>query len=502
MNRKAIIRILVFSLIFFSLSAHADVAGTNILDDIQAIYKTAASAWVGAIKAKATFLFWTLATISMVWTFGMLHLKNAGHGEFFGEFVRFSVFTGFFKWLLDNGPQMPVDIINSMMILGGSATGSTGAITPSSIVNIGFQLISTAITKSSVWSPVDSVVGLFVTLIILIALTLIGVNMLILLISAWVMSYAGIFVLGFGGSRWTSDIAISYYKTVLSIGLQTLAMILLVGVGQTFINDYYSRIGNGFQFQDVFVLLVAAIVLLQLTNKIPSLIGGLVMGGGTHALGQGFGASHAMAAMGAAAAAFTAGVEMLKSGGANAIGGAQALQAAFAKQAEYEAAGVGGSSSMQLAPDYNSGSGNGGSSGGKSQAAQNSPFSDFMGHTNSSSPSSSLAGTNAQSASSKNSGQGKFGGSVVSTLAKGAVSVIGDKIQSRVDQSAAGQLTAAIKNMGTPTQAEPAFGENSLSGPTTDPTSATGVTSAASSGNDTSYADEVAAFVNGRTYDE
>jgi type IV secretion system protein VirB6/type IV secretion system protein TrbL len=40
--------------------------------------------------------------------------------------------------------------------------------------------------------------------------------MLLLLASGWVLAYGGVFFLGFGGSRWTSDLAINYYKTVLN----------------------------------------------------------------------------------------------------------------------------------------------------------------------------------------------------------------------------------------------------------------------------------------------
>jgi type IV secretion system protein VirB6/type IV secretion system protein TrbL len=69
--------------------------------------------------------------------------------------------------------------------------------------------------QSSVWSPVDSMAGILMAVAILIVLALIGVNMLLLLASGWVLAYGGVFFLGFGGSRWTSDMAINYYKTVL-----------------------------------------------------------------------------------------------------------------------------------------------------------------------------------------------------------------------------------------------------------------------------------------------
>ena len=35
----------------------------------------------------------------------------------------------------------------------------------------------------------------------------------------WILAYAGIFFLGFGGSRSTSEMAINYYKTVRGRGI-------------------------------------------------------------------------------------------------------------------------------------------------------------------------------------------------------------------------------------------------------------------------------------------
>ncbi len=59
--------------------------------------------------------------------------------------------------------------------------------------------------------------------VILIILALISINMVILLIAGWILAYIDIFFLGFGGSRWTSEIAINYYKTVLGITAEHLA---------------------------------------------------------------------------------------------------------------------------------------------------------------------------------------------------------------------------------------------------------------------------------------
>jgi len=134
--------------------------------------------------------------------------------------------------------------------------------------------------------------------IVITILALIAANMLILLVSGWILAYAGVFYLGFGGCRWTSDIAISYFKTVLNIGVQLMTMVLLVGIGQQFINAYYAQMDVNMNLNDMAAMLVAAVVLLVLVNKIPPMIGHIAQGGGTHALGNGFGAGSAVAAVG------------------------------------------------------------------------------------------------------------------------------------------------------------------------------------------------------------
>jgi P-type conjugative transfer protein TrbL len=186
------------------------------------------------------------------------------------------------------------------------------------------------------WSPFTSFVGAILSLAIIFILTLIGVNVLIVLISAWVLAYAGIFFLGFGGCRWTSEMAISYFKTVLGIGVQLLMMVLLVGVGKTFIDLYYSHISEGIKLSELVAFTVVVLVMLTLINKLPVLLAGLVTGGGTGALGGGFTARDAVAAATmAATAAATAGAA-LTSAAANIAGGVQAIMTALSKGSEAE----------------------------------------------------------------------------------------------------------------------------------------------------------------------
>ncbi|HEY7799502.1 MAG TPA: type IV secretion system protein, partial [Hyphomonadaceae bacterium] len=96
------------------------------------------------------------------------------------------------------------------------ATGLGNALSPSGVVDVGFAIFYKVMDQSSVWTPADSMTGILMAVAIMVILALVGVNMLLLLASGWVLAYGGVFFLGFGGSRWTSDLAINYYKTVLN----------------------------------------------------------------------------------------------------------------------------------------------------------------------------------------------------------------------------------------------------------------------------------------------
>ena len=363
-------------LAFFSTDASAQMNSSGLFDDVLNRYNAAASGWAGVITNAASWLFWLLVTISMVWTFGMMALRKADIGEFFAELVRFTIFTGFFWWLLTNGPNFASTIYASLRQIAGNATGLGQALSPSGIVDIGFAIFYKVMDQSSVWSPVDSMAGILMAVAILIVLALIGVNMLLLLASGWVLAYGGVFFLGFGGSRWTSDMAINYYKTVLGVAAQLMAMVLLVGIGKTFLDDYYARMSEGINLKEMGVMLIVCVILLALVNKIPALIAGVITGASVGGAGIGnFGAGAALGAAGMAAAAAATGGAALAAGAASAAGGASAVMAAFSKANENVSSG----SDVMSMLGGGGGGDSGGGGGGGGEAGTSTPLGQAAG---------------------------------------------------------------------------------------------------------------------------
>ena len=278
--------ILFILLMLFDIDANAAINNSDIFGKLIGQYSLAVKGWETTMKNAATRLFWDLAVISMVWTFGMMALRKADIAEFFAEFVKFTIFTGFFWWLLINGPKYAQSIIDSLFQLGSKAAG-IGILSPSGVVDIGFFIFAKIADQSSITSPLDSLVGFIMAGIILIVLALVAINMLMLILAGWVLAYGGIFFLGFGGSRWTSEMAINYYRTVLGVAAQLMTMILIISIGTKFVNDYVNSMSAGINVKEMAVVMIASIILVILTNKLPTMIAGIITGAGVGSVGIG-----------------------------------------------------------------------------------------------------------------------------------------------------------------------------------------------------------------------
>jgi type IV secretion system protein TrbL len=331
-SKKLIVTLLMFSLLILIVN---DVAAATLDADafnrVMAKYQTAATGWESTIKKHAYQLFWGLTLISMVWTFGILALKKADISDFFVELIRFLGFTGFYLWLLNNGPQMAMAFINSLKGMAGEAAHVSSVVTPGTVINMALDFFTKIIdaTDFSFGSMVQAIVATAIALVILALFGLIAVNMMLLTIAGWILAYAGIFFLGFGGSRWTSDIAIAFYKNVLMVGTQLMVMILIVGIGQTFLSDLINTMSAEVVLKEMGVILLATIALYSLANKVPMMVSSIVTGHiNTGHIGQaGTGALLAGAATAAAVANQAAQAAILTA--QSMTGGAMALHAAM-----------------------------------------------------------------------------------------------------------------------------------------------------------------------------
>src|SRR5260221_12677960 len=324
----------------------AALTDDSILNTLTGKYQSVANQWSSVIIGHATTIFWILATSSLVWTFGMLALRRAEIGEFIAEAVRFVMFTGFYFWLLANGPTFAKNIIDSLFDVGSEAGASKTVLNPTDIITIGFQIYDKTFTKVN-WSKIgNGVVAGILAIAILVVLTYVAVNIVLALLSSWLLMYAGVIYLGFGGCRWTSNLAVSYYKTVLGIGVKIMTLMLIIGIGGRFLGDCFHEMSQDLNIRELGSLLVVTVALALLSGKVPDMVAGIVSGSGAH-----YGAGHlglgmivGAAMMGGRMAATAASAVATGGIGAAATigGGGQALRAAFQSAQQHVGNGVGG----------------------------------------------------------------------------------------------------------------------------------------------------------------
>ena len=403
-------------LLMASSGAQAAIDNSDVSEQIMRAFRDNAGTWASVITDRASWLFWCLVAISMIFTFGFMALRQADIGEFFAEFIRFTVYVGFYYWLLLNGPDMAGDIILSLQQVGGTASGLGPEFRPGNVMDIGFEIFFRIIDDSSIWSMGETLCALILGLVIIAMMCLIAANMIILLCSSWILLYAGVFFLGFGGSRWTSDIAINYFKTVLGLAASIMTMVLIIGIGNSILDDYYTSLSEGIHLKELAVVAIAAIILFLLVDKVPQMVAGIINGSSISGPG-GFGAGTAMGAMALGGAAVATGGVAAVAGAKQAFGGASALNAAF-KQANTNMSS--GQGAFKNAPV---GAGSGGSKTPSFAAAMN-------------------TGANYMSDVAANLGKG------TAKAAKEGISSRMESVRESLSNTAGGKIASAIRDQG------------------------------------------------------
>lgn len=275
-----------------------------------------------------------------------------------------------------------MDIVRSLMRIGAEA-GGVKQLNPSTPITIGFEIIEKASKSVSFLKPGDSLAIILVCLIILLCLAAVAANVLMVLVTAWIMAYAGMFVLGFGGSRWTSDIAIGYFRAVAGIAMKLLAMTLMIGIATSVMSNLLAKIDDGASVEQLLVPCVVAFVLAMLIHTLPNIVAGLIPGGGGAASATGSFSAGAVAGAGMQAArtatsmagsAMSGGLSMMSGMAGGVASGAKSMYSAFTGMQS------GGSSGLGMVTQMASmlgGGGGGGGSGGSGGAS--SPLGGAMG---------------------------------------------------------------------------------------------------------------------------
>lgn len=258
--------------------------------------------WSGRLRDYAVSLFWILAAIQLVWTFFPLVLRQAELGEILGELVRFIMIIGFFAALLMYSVQWAEAIVNSFRQAGAQAAGVGVQLQPGDMFGMAVELAKT-IGDMETWNPLVATMVAIAAIIVLLCYAFIAAFMGLTLVESFIVINASVLFMGFGGSQWTREYAISMMRYALAVGAKLFVLTLIVGLIMESARDWQRAYNH--DETSMWTMVGLALICAYLSKTIPDLIQALISGtsssggailGGMAAAGMA-GAAAAMATM-------------------------------------------------------------------------------------------------------------------------------------------------------------------------------------------------------------
>jgi type IV secretion system protein TrbL len=313
-------------------------ADPAVLDDFLNRYKTQVDAGFGLIQGDVSAVLGTLVVISVAIT-AMLWAIDENQNVL-ASLVRKVLMVGFFAWLVTQWHSLSTTVVNGFAALGLQAGGggmsvSTFTTSPSQIVMAGINVIGglfqyvrkVAPGPIEFFAHIDVVLMAVVAAIgILIAFVILAVEIVVTIIEFHIVTLVAFVMVPFGvlsQTAFMSEKAIGY---VVSVGVKLMALAIVVSLGATVFDNYTVSQDPGVG-EDV-GLLLAAVLMVMLSLKIPAIAGALISGGPQLSAG-----SAVMGAAGVAAGVAGGALAARALGGAIAEGWAAGGQVASARSA-------------------------------------------------------------------------------------------------------------------------------------------------------------------------
>lgn len=266
-------------------SAHA--AGNGTLDAAISRFIVGTVAIEQVTVAAGMTLFASLAGIDLIWSVGWSAAEGIGIAELLALVARQLIGIGFFWWLLTNGATFGNMIIQGFATLGGQASAAVGGVTvlsPSTVFNAGANVVS-GVWQGMSWDhPLLGILLVIAGVIMLFVFARLAAMMIEVIVESAIMTYAGLIMLGFGGTSFTRDHAIAYYRFCISVGFKRMILQILIGLGV----GYITQIGTGVQagispgWDTICYLIALPLVMWQLCEKLPYRAQDLINGAASH----------------------------------------------------------------------------------------------------------------------------------------------------------------------------------------------------------------------------
>jgi type IV secretion system protein TrbL len=273
----------------------------GILTGLAHQFSTTTQPWMTTALHYAQGLFFALVAIEIAWSAITYVLQKDSLPDFVASLLLKILGVGFFFIVLQPqyGPVWIGDIISSFSQAGSAISGQVQLTPsdPSSIFNCGTDIANAMLESTSENQgmtlgnllPMIEIVltSMVCALGVVLAFAIIAGQLLITLVESYIVIGAGVFMLGFTGSRWTLVFGEKYVGYAVSIGIKLFMLELIVGLGFDLGQQWGSLFANGIAPPETYIEVVgAALVFGFLAWQIPSLAASLMNGAPRMTLGS------------------------------------------------------------------------------------------------------------------------------------------------------------------------------------------------------------------------
>lgn len=264
-----------------ALTAYAATPGTNAtLEFVEGF----TSGITGQLLSFARKLFIGLATLSLAMGLGKMILSGESNiGSVAAHIAKCSIYIGIFSWIMsDSGAAtfLPKLIVNSFMEAGRSIAGQDVA--PDDLLVAGIRLYGTMVERgwNAGWG--DFIGIMLIGIVILVVVAMLAGTMAVALIEMHLVICGGSILLGFGGFEYTRDIALSYLRYSVSVGIKLLMIMIVYALANALLIDWEASFSTA---TDMATLITAAgqilggtICIFMAARIVPSMAQSVVSG--------------------------------------------------------------------------------------------------------------------------------------------------------------------------------------------------------------------------------
>ena len=228
-------------------------------------------------------LFVGLASLSLI--LGLIRMMLRGESTLsavIAHLAKWILYTGIFTWMMSSlaaASFIPKIIINSFIAIAGKMKGSV-EIAPDDILAAGIRIYGIIVEKgwNAGWG--DFIGITFIGIIILVVMAMIAGFIAVAIIEMHLVICGGAVLLGFGGFEYTRNIALSYIRYAISVGMKLLMITIVYFLTATLLPQWEESFTNSKDMSALITgagqILGATICILIIVRVIPNIAQSIV----------------------------------------------------------------------------------------------------------------------------------------------------------------------------------------------------------------------------------